>query len=305
VTVNRLCGSGLQAINQAAHAIAAGAEDVHIVGGLEHMLHLPLGREVAPNHKLYRHTSATALQMGMTAEHLAGKFKIDRHRQDAFACRSHRLAAAAHAAGDWAGEIVAVCGHDEAGLRVRVDRDQCIRPETSADSLAGLRPVFVSEGGTVTAGNSSPTADGAAALLMMSEDRAADLGLTPRVRVFATAVAGTDPCLMGLGPVPATEKALHRAGLTWNDINLIELNEAFAVQALACLNEWQMSDEQVDERVNLRGGAIALGHPLGASGTRIVITLINLMLAGDAELGLATMCVGLGQGVATILQRVS
>jgi len=301
-TVNRLCGSGLQTIQQAAHAIQAGAEDVQLVGGLEHMHHLPLGSEVDPNPKLFRHTSRGALQMGLTVEHLARKFDISRQQQDAFACRSQQLAAAAQASGDWKREIVPVAGHDEAGLRIAVDRDQCVRNGTRPESLASLKPAFLPYG-TVTAGNSSPPADGAAALLMMSEDRAAELGLTSLVRVRATAVAGVAPCLMGLGPVAATDKALRRAGLTLDDIGLIELNEAFAAQALACLRQWGRNDGQIDRQVNLRGGAIALGHPLGASGARIATTLIHEMIARDVRFGLATMCVGLGQGVATVFER--
>ncbi len=303
-TVNRLCGSGLQAIQQAAHAIMAGAENVQVVGGLEHMLHLPLGRDVDPNTRLYRRTSPAALQMGLTAEYLGRKYGITRQQQDALAYRSQHRAAAAQAAGRWDAEIVAVCGHDEAGIRLRAHRDQCVRPDTDLPLLAALPPAFLRPDGTVTAGNSSPPADGAAALLMMSADRAAALGLTPLVRVRATAVVGLEPCLMGLGPVPATEKALGRAGLTLADIDVIELNEAFAAQALACLRQWKMSDEEIDDKVNLRGGAIALGHPLGASGARIATTLIHTMLARNASLGLATMCVGLGQGVATIFERI-
>ena len=301
-TVNRLCGSGLQTIQQAAHAIQAGAENVHLVGGFEHMHHLPLGSEVDPNPKLFRQTSRAALQMGLTAEHLARKFAISRKQQDAFACRSQQLAAAAQASGVWDHEIVPVAGHDEAGLRIAVDRDQCVRGGTRPESLAALKPAFMPHG-TVTAGNSSPPADGAAALLMMSEDRATELGLTPLVRVRATAVAGVEPCLMGLGPVAATDKVLRRAGLRLDDIGLIELNEAFAVQALACLRQWGLTDAETDRKVNLRGGAIALGHPLGASGARIATTLIHQMVARDIRFGLATMCVGLGQGVAAVFER--
>jgi acetyl-CoA acyltransferase len=173
----------------------------------------------------------------------------------------------------------------------------------AAESLAVLKPAFIVPGGTVTAGNSSPPADGAAALLMMSEDRAAELRLTPLVRVRATAVAGVEPCLMGLGPVAATDKALRRAGLRLDDIGLIELNEAFAVQVLACVRQWGMSDAETDRKVNLRGGAIALGHPLGASGARIATTLIHQMVTRDIRFGLATMCIGLGQGAATVFER--
>jgi acetyl-CoA acyltransferase len=303
VTVNRLCGSGLQAIQQAAHAIQAGAENVQLVGGVEHMHHLPLGSEIDPSPRLFRHMSRASLNMGLTAEHLSRKFGISRQAQDAFACRSHQLAAAAAASGDWDREIVPVAGHDQSGLRITVARDQCVRPDIRPGRLAQLRSAFGVTGGTVTAGNSAPQADGAAALLMMSEDRALRWGLRPLVRVRATAVAGVEPCLMGLGPVAASEKALRRAGLTLADMDLIELNEAYAVQVLACLRQWGLSDQQIDRRVNPCGGAIALGNPLGASGARIATTLIRQMVARDARFGLAAMCVGLGQGVATIFER--
>jgi acetyl-CoA acyltransferase len=305
VTVNRLCGSGLQAVQQAAHAIVAGAEDVQLVGGLEHMHHLPLGSEVDPSRRLFRRMARDSLNMGLTAEYLARKFGISRQAQDAFACRSHRLASEAAARGDWDREIVALPGHDPAGLRMTVTRDQCVRPGIRPERLAALRSAFGVPGGTVTAGNSSPQADGAAALLMMSRDRAVGWGLEPLVRVRATAVAGVEPCLMGLGPVAAADKALRRAGLTLDDVDLIELNEAFAVQVLACLRQWRLSDEQIDQKVNRCGGAIALGHPLGASGARIATTLIRQMTTRDATFGLATLCIGLGQGVATVFERIA
>ncbi|HVT29402.1 MAG TPA: thiolase family protein, partial [Lacipirellulaceae bacterium] len=196
-------------------------------------------------------------------------------------------------------EIVPIWGRDEAGNRVLVERDQCVRADASMEALAALPPAFMPGLGTVTAGNSSPLNDGAAALLIMSDDRAKSLGLTPLVKIRATAVAGVDPAVMGTGPVPATKKALQRAGLSLNDIDLIELNEAFAAQALACI---RMLD--IDEsKLNVRGGAIAIGHPLGASGARIVTTLIHAMRDRDATLGLATMCIGVGQGIAAILER--
>jgi acetyl-CoA acyltransferase len=300
VTINRLCGSSLQALNQATHSIAAGAEDVQIVGGLEHMHHLPLGTDIEVNPKLFRRTSRAALQQGLTAEYLARSKGVSRSQQDRFAWASHRRAAAAQASGQFRREIVPVYGHHRRGYRILVDRDQCVRPETSLESLAALPPVFLPEQGTVTAGNSSPINDGAAALLVMSEDRARSLRLQPLVRIRATAVAGVQPSQMGLGPVPAVRKALDRTGLQLADIDLVELNEAFAAQAIACIRSLDLDAG----RVNVRGGAIALGHPLGASGARIVTTLINAMLDQDASLGLAAMCVGLGQGVATVLERV-
>jgi acetyl-CoA acyltransferase len=299
-TINRLCGSSLQAINQAAHAIMAGAEDVQIVGGLEHMHHIAMDAGVDFNPKLFHATSKGALHMGFTAEFLAQTQGIERAAQDEFALASHQKAAAATAAGEFVAEIIPVWGRDEAGARVLVREDQCIRRDSTLEALAALEPAFMPKLGTVTAGNSSPLNDGAAALLMMSDVRAKELGLTPKVKVLATAVAGVDPCVMGTGPVPATQLALKRAGVTLKDIDLVELNEAFASQALACI---QMLDLD-PAKVNVRGGAIAIGHALGASGARISTTLIHAMHARDATLGLATMCIGIGQGIATVFERV-
>ncbi len=299
-TVNRLCGSSLQALNQASHSIMAGFEDVQIVGGLEHMQHIPMDKGIDLNPKLFQRTSKGALMMGVTAEFLAQTQGISRADQDAFALRSHQRAAAAYAAGEFRAEIVPVWGHDEAGNRVLVERDQTVRADARLEALAALKPAFMPELGTVTAGNSSPLNDGAAAMLVMSAERAAELGLKPLVRIVATAVAGVEPAMMGTGPVPATHKALKRAGLKLSDIDLIELNEAFASQALACMRMLEMDPE----RVNVRGGAIAIGHPLGASGARIATTLIHTMIDRDARYGLATMCIGVGQGIATIFERV-
>ena len=299
-TVNRLCGSSLQALNQAAHAVMVGAEDVQVVGGLEHMLHFPMDAGADPNPKLFHRTSKAALGMGYTAEFLAMSQGISRQEQDAFALRSHLRAAEAHAKGDFKREIVPIWGRDDNGERVLVEVDQCVRPDCSAESLASLKPAFVPNMGTVTAGNSSPLNDGAAALLVMSEEKAKALGLKPKVRIRATAIAGVDPAIMGTGPVPATKKALERAGLKLDDIDLIELNEAFAAQALACIRMLKLNEE----KVNVRGGAIAIGHPLGASGARVATTLIGNMIDRGANLGLATMCIGVGQGIATIFERV-
>jgi acetyl-CoA acyltransferase len=298
-TINRLCGSSLQALNQGAQAIMAGFEDVQIVGGLEHMHHIPMDKDFDINPKLFRRTSKGALMMGVTAEFLAQTHSISREQQDAFALRSHQLAAAATAAGEFKKEIIPIWGEDERGHRLEVDYDQCIRSDTSMEALATLKPAFMPGMGTVTAGNSSPLNDGAAGLLIMSDTKAKQLDLKPLVRVVAAAVAGVDPCVMGTGPVPATKKALQRAGLELKDIDLIELNEAFAAQALACI---QMMEAD-PERVNVRGGAIAIGHPLGASGARIATTLIHNMIDRGARYGLATMCIGLGQGIATIFER--
>lgn len=299
-TINRLCGSSLQALNQAVHALQSNAEDVQIVGGLEHMHHLPMDFQFDPNPKLFAHTSKGALLMGVTAEFLAQTQMIARADQDAFALASHQRAAKAHSSGQFDREIVPVFGRDEAGNRVLAKMDQCVRPDASLEALSALEPAFMPKFGTVTAGNSSPLNDGAAAMLVMSEEKARELGLQPVVRVVATAIAGVEPCVMGTGPVPATQKALARAGLKLADIDLIELNEAFAAQSLACIRMLGMNEE----KVNVRGGAIAIGHPLGASGARIATTLIHAMVDRGARLGLATMCIGLGQGIATIFERV-
>jgi len=299
-TINRLCGSSLQALNQASHAIAAGFEDVQIVGGLEHMQHLPMDHGLDLNPKLFQRTSKGALMMGVTAEFLAQTQDISRADQDAFALRSHQRAAAAHAAGEFKREIVPLYARDEEGNRFLATGDQCVRPDASLESLAALEPAFMPKVGTVTAGNSSPLNDGAAALLIMSADKAKSLGQKPLVRVRATAVAGVEPCVMGTGPVPAVQKALKRAGLTLKDIDLIELNEAFASQALACIRTLGLDEN----KINVRGGAIAIGHPLGASGARISTTLINNMVDRGTNLGLATMCIGLGQGIATVFERI-
>ncbi len=299
-TINRLCGSSLQTINQAAHAIVAGAEDVQIVGGVEHMHHLPMGHALDINPRIYRTTSPGAMNMGLTAEFLAQSQQIKREEQDAFAFRSHQRAAKAQADGQFKREILPTVGRNETGERELLTRDQCVRADTSLTSLAKLVPVFLPKFGTLTAGNSSPLNDGAAALLMMSAERAKELGLKPLVKVRATAVTGVQPCVMGTGPVPASQKALNRAGLQLSDIGLIEINEAFAVQTLTCIRQLGLDEE----RVNVRGGALAIGHPLGASGARIATTLIHAMVDQQVELGLATMCIGAGQGIATIFELI-
>jgi acetyl-CoA acyltransferase len=298
-TINRLCGSSLQALNQAAHSIIAGAEDVQIVGGLEHMQHIAMDAGIDLNPKLFERTSKGALMMGITAEFLAQTQGISREEQDAFALRSHQRAAAAAKNGEFKAEIVPVYGRDEAGNRMLVETDQCIRPDASMESLAALKPAFMPGMGTVTAGNSSPLNDGAAALLIMSDEKAKSLGLKPLARVVATAVVGVEPAVMGTGPVPAVKKVLQRAGMKLGDIDLIELNEAFASQALACIRMLKLDEE----KTNVRGGAIAIGHPLGASGARISTTLLHNMLDRKAATGLATMCIGVGQGIATIFER--
>jgi acetyl-CoA acyltransferase len=300
VTVNRNCGSSLQAINAAAQSIAARCEDVQIAGGVEHMHHIPMEAGFDPSPRILYHHSPAVFNMGLTAENLALRYQISRRAQDEFALRSHQRAARATDAGDFAREVVPTWGRDEEGRRKLLTEDQCIRRDTSLEALGALKPVFMPDGGTVTAGNASPLNVGAAALLIMSEERARELGLKPKVRVRAMAVAGVDPSVMGIGPVPATHKALERAGLKLEDVDLIEINEAFAAQTLAVIKLLKADPE----RVNVRGGAIAIGHPLGASGARIATTLIHAMHDRGARYGLATMCIGAGQGIATVFEAV-
>lgn len=298
-TINRLCGSSLQAINQAAQSIAAGCEDIQIAGGVEHMHHIPMESGFDPSPRLhYLHSPAT-MNMGLTAENLAMRYRISRREQDEFAARSHQRAAKATDAGEFKREIVPTWGRDEDGRKRLITEDQCIRRDTSVEALGALRPAFMPEGGSVTAGNASPLNVGAAALLVMSEERARELGQKPMARIRAMAVAGVDPSVMGIGPVPATHKALQRAGLKLEDIGLIEINEAFAAQALAVMKLLKADPE----KVNVRGGAIAIGHPLGGSGARIATTLLHAMQDRNVQFGLATMCIGAGQGIATIFER--
>ncbi|HEY9033935.1 MAG TPA: acetyl-CoA C-acyltransferase FadA [Pseudomonadales bacterium] len=302
-TVNRLCGSSMSALHSAAQAIATGYGEVFIAGGVEHMGHVPMLKGANFNPAASKHVAKAAAMMGITAEGLAMMHGISRRQQDEFAVRSHRLAHQA-ASNHWFDrEIVPVQGHDDSGVPVLVKADTTIRPDTSVDSLAELKPAFDPKNGTVTAGNSSQITDGASALLLMSAARAAELGLKPRARIRAMAVAGVDPSIMGYGPVPASQKALQRAGLAISDIDIVELNEAFSAQALPVLKDLQLL-EVMDDKVNLHGGAIALGHPLGCSGTRLVATLINLLEQRDKQLGLATMCIGMGQGISTIIERI-
>ncbi|MBA6254182.1 acetyl-CoA C-acyltransferase FadA [Colwellia sp. MB3u-55] len=303
VTVNRLCGSSMQALHDATTNIMCGQGDVFIVGGVEHMGHVPMMYDVDFDPALSKYISRAAGNMGLTAELLGKQFGITREQQDAFAARSHRKAYEAQLAGRWDNEIVATQGHDAMGALILVEHDEVIRPETTIETLAGLRPVFDPVNGTVTAGTSSALSDGASAMLVMSADRAKELGLTPRARIRGMAVAGCDPSTMGFGPVPATKKALKRAGLSLADIELAEFNEAFAAQALSCVKSLGLED-RAEDMINLNGGAIALGHPLGCSGSRITGTLLNLMEGQDVSIGLATMCIGLGQGIATVIERV-
>jgi len=299
VTINRLCGSSLQALNQASHSILAGAEDVQIVGGMEHMHHIPMDHGINLNPKLFHRTSKGALHMGVTAEFLAQTGGISRDDQDQFAVESHRRANDAHETGRFDNEIIGVYGRNEEGHRILARRDQCVRTDCTMESLSQLSPAFMPGMGTVTAGNSSPLSDGASAMLVMSEEKAKSLGLTPLVRVVATAVVGVEPSVMGTGPVPAVKKVLGRAEMSLDDIGIFELNEAFASQSLSCIRALKLDQE----KVNVNGGALAIGHPLGASGSRIATTLIHAMVERNETFGIATMCIGIGQGIATIFER--
>jgi 3-oxoadipyl-CoA thiolase len=320
VTINRLCASGLNAINQAARAIKAGEGDVYISGGVESMSRAPYSLPKAESGYSFGNLTAydTALgwrypnpkmkekygidSMGETAENIAKQRPhITREKQDQFSVRSHQLAIAAIDSGRFAKEILPVSIPQKKGEPILAATDERPRRDTSMESLAKLKPSFVKEGGTVTAGNSSGLNDGASALLLMSAEKAKALNLKPLARIVASAAAGVEPRVMGLGPVPATKKVLQRAGLQMKDIGLVELNEAFAVQSLAV-----MEDLQVDpEIVNVNGGAIALGHPLGCSGARLVTTLVHEMkIRGNVKYGLATLCVGVGQGEATVIEFI-
>jgi acetyl-CoA acyltransferase len=299
-TVNRLCGSGLQALAQACHAIAAGAENVQIVGGVEHMHHLPMDSGVDIHPQAFARSSRGMLSMGMTAEQIAAAHGISRRRQEAYALESHRKAAAAADAGLFAGEIATVFGHDEEGAVVEALHDQSIRRDTSLEAMAALEPAFLPKLGTITAATSAPVSDGAAALVVMSAAEARRQSLAPLARVVATAVVGVAPAAMGTGPIAATRKLLERTELALDAIDLVELNEAFAAQAIHCIEAIGIAPE----KVNVRGGSLAIGHPLGASGIRIATTLIHSLRQSSARLGLATMCIGLGQGIAVLFERV-
>ncbi|QDU26139.1 3-ketoacyl-CoA thiolase [Anatilimnocola aggregata] len=299
VTVNRLCGSSLQALHQAVHAIEAGAADVQIVAGVERMTgQLPPSPAVF-HPQLSAVTSRAALSMGLTAEFLAQRFRISRAEQDAWALRSHQLAAAVHPVAGLLPEILPTPALSEAGTSFMATTDQGVRADTSLAALAKLPPAFLAREGTITAGNSSPRNDGAAALLVMSAERARALGYQALARVRATTVVGISPSEMGLGPVPAIAKALHQAQLSLCDLSTIELNEAFAAQTLACIRQAKLNPSLI----NGRGGAIAIGHPLGASGARLIISLIHSLHLSGGELGLAAMCIGMGQGIATVIER--
>ena len=302
-TVNRLCGSSMTAVHTAAMSIMCGQGNVFLCGGVEHMGHVPMDHGIDPNPKTSKFSAKASGMMGLTAEMLSIQYKLTREDQDSFALRSHTNASQATKSKRFAKEIVEIEGHDEEGKLMLCKEDEVIRHDATMEGLAALRPVFNPVSGTVTAGNSSAISDGASAVLMMSAKKAKDLGLKPIAKVKAMATAGVDPSIMGYGPVPAVNKALKRGKLNIDDINLFELNEAFAAQSLPVMRDLKI-DEVMDEKVNLNGGAIALGHPLGCSGTRIIGTLLHEMREKDSTLGVATMCIGLGQGIATVLERV-
>jgi acetyl-CoA acyltransferase len=295
VTINRFCGSSMQAIHDAVGRIAMGAGDAFIAGGIESMTRIPMtGYNPMPNPRLSSEYPEAFTSMGVTAENLAEKYGISRQSQEEFAVESQSKASKAADNGALSEEIVPI--ETDSGT---VSEDGCIRPGTDTATLAGLRPAFLSEG-TVTAGTSSPLTDGAAFVLICSEDFAERNGLKPLARIVSTAVTGCAPDIMGIGPVEATRKALSRAGLSIEEIGVIELNEAFAAQSLAVIEELGLDPA----KVNIEGGAIALGHPLGASGARITGKAAQLMSKNDAKNALATMCVGGGQGIATVLERI-
>jgi 3-oxoadipyl-CoA thiolase len=316
-TVNRLCGSGLQAVITAAHAIMAGDADVVVAGGVESMTRAPYvmlkpeaafergPRELVDSTIGWRFVNPRMaerhepISLGETAEVVAERWAVTRADQDAFALLSQRRAAAAAADRRFDTQIVPVAVGQPGGGVVMVERDEQPRADATAEALARLRPAF-RDGGTVTAGNASGINDGAAALVLVEAGRAAALGLRPLARIVSTAVAGVDPAVMGIGPVPAARKALDRAGLATSDIDLVELNEAFASQVLACIRELGLDVA----RVNVNGGAIALGHPLGMSGARLVVTLAHELRRRGGRYGLATMCIGVGQGIATVLEHL-
>ncbi|MFZ2491943.1 MAG: acetyl-CoA C-acyltransferase FadA [Thermoanaerobaculia bacterium] len=301
-TVNRLCGSSMSALHTAAVSIMADYGDLFIVGGVEHMGHVPMTHGIDFNPAMSKYAAKAAGMMGITAEVLAKMHGINREAQDKFAFRSHQKAHEARIGGRFKDEIVPLEGHDENGFSVVYDYDEVIREDTNLEGLAALKPAFDPKNGTVTAGNSSAISDGASALLVMSADRAKELGLEPMAKIRSMATAGVDPSIMGYGPVPAVKKALTRAKLKTTDIQLWELNEAFAAQSLPVLKDLQLRDKL--DKVNVNGGAIALGHPLGCSGARITTTLLHAMKAGGQQTGVATMCIGFGQGIATVFERV-
>jgi acetyl-CoA acyltransferase len=303
-TINRLCGSSMSALHIATANIRAGLGDVYLIGGVEHMGHLPMYDSVNPNPLLGLSIAKAASNMGMTAEYLALLHGVNRQQMDEFGARSHQLAARARAEGRFKREIIPVAGHNADGFPIMVEDDETIRPDTTVEALAQLPPVFDPKNGQVTAGTSSQVSDGASVMLVMSAERAQALGLKPIARVVSMGLAGVDPSIMGYAPVPSTEKALKLANLAMDDIEYVELNEAFAAQALPVLKDLKLLEE-MDDKVNLNGGAIALGHPFGCSGTRITGSLLTVMTEKDLTLGVSTMCIGLGQGITTVIERLN
>ena len=303
-TVNRLCGSSMSALHTATANIWAGLGDVYLIGGVEHMGHLPMYESVSINPLLGLSVAKAAGNMGMTAEYLALLHGITRQQMDEFGARSHQLAAKARETGKFQREIIPVEGHNADGFLSVIDQDETIRPETTAEALSKLPPVFDPKNGQVTAGTSSQLSDGASVMLVMSAARAQALGLKPVAKVVSMGLAGVDPSIMGYGPVPSTEKALKAANLTMEDVEAVELNEAFAAQALPVLKDLKLLDT-MNDKVNLHGGAIALGHPFGCSGARITGSLLTVMQDRDLSLGVSTMCIGLGQGITTVLERIN
>ncbi|MBI3540862.1 MAG: thiolase family protein [Deltaproteobacteria bacterium] len=299
-TVNRFCASGLEVINTAALHIMVGNGDVYLAGGVETMSHVPMGGfNPSLNGKFFETGAPQAyISMGVTAENVSAKYGVSRADQDQFALASHQKAIKAQKEGRFKNEMIAVEVMTAEGKKL-LDIDENPRADASLEKLGQLKPVF-KEGGSVTAGNSSPLTDGAAALVLMSAKKAKALGIKPLAKIRAMAVAGCDPAYMGIGPVPAVQKVLKRAGMTIKDIDMIELNEAFAAQGIAVLRELKADFD----KVNPHGGAIALGHPLGCSGSRIMATLINDLFTTNKTIGLETMCIGGGQGAATIIERL-
>ncbi len=305
-TINRNCGSSMSALHIAAASIMANQGDVFLCGGIEHMGHIPMDHGIDLNPLSSKHYAKASNMMGLTAELLARQHNISREEQDQFALRSHKNALRAKNEGLFRDEIVPMEGHDVDGQLKVFDYDEIIREETSLEALSKLAPVFDPRNGTVTAGNSSAISDGASCLLVMSEDKAKELGFKPLAKIRGMATAGLDPAIMGFGPVPASKKALGRAKLKLSEIDIFELNEAFAAQSLAVLKGLGLGQEEAKGKVNLRGGAIALGHPLGCSGTRIITTMLHTMKNDpNKKFGLATMCIGGGQGVATVLEKIT
>ncbi len=300
-TVNRLCGSSMTAIHMAAQGIWSNQGDIYLCGGVEHMGHVPMTHGVDFNPALAKTTSRGAGSMGMTAELLARFHQISRKDQDEFALRSHQRAHEATVQGRFKDEIIPTHGHDEFGIPTLIKHDEVIRPETTLEALGKLPAVFDPKNGTVTAGNSSALSDGASCVLIMSEEKALALGLKPLAKIISVAATGCEPSIMGYGPVSASKKALEKAKLKMNQIDIVELNEAFAAQSLPVIKDLGLLGE-MDKKVNLNGGAIALGHPLGCSGARITGTLAHQLRMNNKKYGLASMCIGLGQGVATILE---